>query len=627
MRYNTSLMVSFSVSRRFCAAAAFFLFLCASCSNDSSVTFFLAGGEQGDYTPLIALSKDAKQASAEGEAVFLFAFSPEAAPILDAEALEVTAEIASTSDDSEATAADVFLAFLTEDDFERLPQDGKPKLKGDALKLQQYNRRKDQNSDLASLLGARSCLTECSSNVSIRIAAPQNKRVAGFALLVLAGEGARSSIVSASVKTVSCGFLSDEAGKITWAGFPAEGGSFSGAATPATLPAVAVPEGHSVSILFKPYEVEETDLNGGTASLIAAQKRAVFRARSSGKEFGMRVPPSGGISLFQPCLLGGDAGEVAAVSGGELVQGIFTEPAFPQDEDDAEVASLFSAPHLEPIAADPHGIIEWPQDAWRRPNREVFKWDRFPSILVFDTADYDVQNRYFRRLAFFAEKQGYRGRLLTDAELAGRHAYNAHDYSAETLAEFFSLAALSDFPLLDEELELRGILLNSDVIRSSGEGAFDAGEGAVLSISRSSPTYLRYSFMAHEGFHALFFIDEDFRRKVAEVYEATDSRATAFLRGYFRLVDGLGYDTSNSYLMQNEFMGYLLQNRYDAVRNYFAVNIAERYLRYGGDERLATYIMETRAADFASAADELSAYTFSRWGILGGRVGLQFWDD
>ena len=460
------------------------------------------------------------------------------------------------------------------------------------------------------------------------MAVPPNERIAGFALLVLAGDGARTSVISSEAKPVSCGWLSEgEDGRIAWAGFPAEGGAFSGVASNDALPAVAVPEGHSVSVVFNPYAIDTSALQGGAASLAATQQSAVFREEKSGKEFGMRVSPAGGVSIFQPCLLGGEAGEVAAVSGGELIKGIFTSPAFPSDEDNAGGSILFSAPHLEPIAADPHGIIEWPQSKWRRPNREVFKWDRFPSVLVFDTADYDVQNRYFRRLAFFAEKQGFRGRLLTDAELAGRHAFNAHDYSAETLAEFFSLAALSDFPLLDEELELRGILLNSGIIRSTGEGAFTAGAGAVLSISRASPGYLRYSFMAHEGFHALFFIDEDFRNKVAEVYAATDGRATAFLRDYFRLVDGLGYDTSNSVLMQNEFAGYLLQNRHDAVRNYFAVNIAERYLRYGGNEALAAYIMETRAADFAAAADALSVYAFLRWGILGGRVGIQFWDD
>ena len=618
-------MGCFIVGARLCAAA-FCLFLLASCGGNPSATFFLEGGGQGG-APLIALSQDARQGVAEGSCLFLFAFPPEAAQTLEAGALEVTTEIAAASESDEAPSANVFLAFLKEDDFERLPQDGKPKLKGDALKLQQYDRRKNEESNPRELLGASAALTECAGNVSIRIAAPPNKRVAGFALLVLAADGARSSIVSVAAKPASCGWLFEGAGgKITWAGFPARGGAVSSAPTPERPPAVAVPQGHSLSILFKQNAVEEAALNGGAASLIAAQKRVTFKARPSGKEFGMRVPPSGGLSVFQPCLLGGDAGEVAAVSGGELIQGIFTAPAFPASEDGADGA-LLSAPHLEPIVADPHGIIEWPQGEWRRPTREVFKWDRFPSILVFDTADYDVQNRYFRRLAFFAEKQGYRGRLLTDAQLEGLHAFNAHDYSAETLADFFSLAALSDFPLLDEELELRGILLNSGVIRSSGEGAFDAGEGAVISFSRSSPTYLRYSFMAHEGFHALFFIDEDFRKKVAEVYDATDRRATAFLRDYFRRVGGLGYDTSNSFLMQNEFMGYLLQNRYDAVRNYFAVNIAERYLRYGGDEALATHVMETRAADFAAAANALSVYTFSRWGILGGRVGLQFWDD
>ncbi len=54
---------------------------------------------------------------------------------------------------------------------------------------------------------------------------------------------------------------------------------------------------------------------------------------------------------------------------------------------------------------------------WEDPSYGLFRWDRFPSILVMDTRDFAFQDRMFSRLAFFLEKRGFRGRLLSDAEL------------------------------------------------------------------------------------------------------------------------------------------------------------------------------------------------------------------
>ena len=69
-------------------------------------------------------------------------------------------------------------------------------------------------------------------------------------------------------------------------------------------------------------------------------------------------------------------------------------------------------------------------------------------MLIFDTASYAVQARFFRRLAFYVEKQGYRGRLLTDAELGSRRGYNAHDY--------IGLQPESTLPVGGGEVSLRG---------------------------------------------------------------------------------------------------------------------------------------------------------------------------
>ncbi len=83
-----------------------------------------------------------------------------------------------------------------------------------------------------------------------------------------------------------------------------------------------------------------------------------------------------------------------------------------------------------PIPADPGTILTWDRSQWRRPDFELFSWDRYPGVLIFDTASYNVQDDLFNRLAFFVEKAGHVGTIPSPASLAGLHGYNAHDYQA-----------------------------------------------------------------------------------------------------------------------------------------------------------------------------------------------------
>ena len=81
-------------------------------------------------------------------------------------------------------------------------------------------------------------------------------------------------------------------------------------------------------------------------------------------------------------------------------------------------------------------VLLYDPEHWRQPDYELFSWTRFPGILIMDTASYAVQSRFFKRLAFYVEKRGYRGRLIPEEEFAGLHGFNAHDYRAEDLARF-----------------------------------------------------------------------------------------------------------------------------------------------------------------------------------------------
>ena len=91
----------------------------------------------------------------------------------------------------------------------------------------------------------------------------------------------------------------------------------------------------------------------------------------------------------------------------------------------------------DPITADLEQVLRTPIATWRSPQLEVFRWNLFPDVLVVDTRDFHLQDRMFTRLAYFVEKKGFRGALMTNLQLSGRHGWNAHDYGPDGLASFY----------------------------------------------------------------------------------------------------------------------------------------------------------------------------------------------
>jgi len=275
----------------------------------------------------------------------------------------------------------------------------------------------------------------------------------------------------------------------------------------------------------------------------------------------------------------------------------------------------------EPIKADPALVLEWPKENWRNRSYEIFRWDRFPSLLIFDFADYAVQDRMLKRLAFFVEKAGFRGRLALDSEIETLHGWNAHDYRAEDLASFFEKARRENFPLLKEELELEKILLNEKIIREE-QGNIVSGSGAIISLSRESPDYLRYRFMAHEGYHGLFFIDEEFRNFSKKRLQQLPSAARRFIVSFFEFQQ---YDTKDEYLLVNEFMAHVLQQSVSQAGGYFGSQLPERLESTWRKSALppkdeASGLWPYLAAVFTDETQAFSDYVNQRWGLAAGRV-------
>jgi hypothetical protein len=276
-----------------------------------------------------------------------------------------------------------------------------------------------------------------------------------------------------------------------------------------------------------------------------------------------------------------------------------------------------------PIVSDPGMILSLPQERWRNSRYEVFRWDRFPSVLIFDMANYAVQDSMLKRLAFFVEKQGFEGKLVSDREMANLHGWNAHDYRAEALARFFQAANKENFPLLAEERELGQILLSEGIIKDVG-GSIQAGEGAILSISRESSESLRQTFMAHEGFHGLFYVDSDFRAFSRRRWEQLPQGAKRFLVSYFSY---MGYNPADEYLMIKEFNGYVLQQPVSSAAWYFGTALPSRLETIAarrGDlpaKDRATNSWPSLAVAFANEAQAFSDFVYRRWGLTAGNVG------
>ncbi len=342
------------------------------------------------------------------------------------------------------------------------------------------------------------------------------------------------------------------------------------------------------------------------------QKRITFSAGS--EKLSIRLSKNSNSKTLQTSALKNPFEKFELQENKELVKKLIMKPSNPILAQDTEGKVLY------PLKTDLGLINNWPQKNWRRSDYEIFEWELFPGVLVFDFANYKIQNQFFTRIAYFVEKAGYKGTLVSDDFVENKHGYNAHDYKANDLANFFSLVEQENFQINSYEEILKEILIANKIIQKDKDG-FKARKGAVVSFTRESPEYLRHTFMAHESWHGIYFTDEDFRNIVATCYNMFDEDSLNFLKKFWETQPGLGYDTNDEYLMQNEFMAYIMQQSFSNVRNYF-IQVAGRGSVNRIQPESAEYIRSTNAQAFVDAAEILNSYAFDNWGLACGRVTL-----
>lgn len=264
------------------------------------------------------------------------------------------------------------------------------------------------------------------------------------------------------------------------------------------------------------------------------------------------------------------------------------------------------------VPADLGGLLRYRPEHWRQPHFELFSWTLYPEVLILDSLTYAIQSRFFKRLAFFVEKDGYRGRLLTNEQLRPYHGYNAHNYNGDGLSRFFNAADRAGFELNAEEALLRQIAVAHRIIEPTAQG-YVAGAGGILGISQESNLFptLRELLIAHEAYHGVYYMEPGFVAAVDRLWESLDEAEQQF---WYLLLSGYQYDITDDYLVRNEVQAYLLQQPVAAATWFFETRSAERIARWHPSAApwLRDYLRDyagTHRRQAAAAQEALYRYT------------------
>lgn len=197
----------------------------------------------------------------------------------------------------------------------------------------------------------------------------------------------------------------------------------------------------------------------------------------------------------------------------------------------------------------------------------VFRLARKPRVLVLDFPSRYAQSAALDRVAALIEFAGAPRNRVVDAglmaSLLDHHTRpSGHDYSARSLARFFTLAGAL---ISDDERRIRALAVANGLIRPADGGyVADRGPGALLSIARMdgrvggmrrAEISLRKTILAHEVAHGWFFVDGAYRTACLLFWRTVltgEDRAT--IR---QTLASLGYDAENETLMVNEAQAYL----------------------------------------------------------------------
>lgn len=221
-----------------------------------------------------------------------------------------------------------------------------------------------------------------------------------------------------------------------------------------------------------------------------------------------------------------------------------------------------------------------------------------PAVVVVEFPSLAEQGAALNRVAALIEKSGApRDRVLGDAALADlirRHGdnpqtfYQGHNYLADQLARFYTLAARQGQKLNPQEERLRRALVDAHALARDGDATVPQGLQAVVSFSatqRDDPSTpmdesiderRRESVLRHELSHGLYYTNRAYREHCWRFWRErlTEDERTRLRQMLVRL----NYDGSNEELMVNEAQAFLMHTPDDRAFNAASLGLSERQL-------------------------------------------------
>ena len=274
---------------------------------------------------------------------------------------------------------------------------------------------------------------------------------------------------------------------------------------------------------------------------------------------------------------------------------------------------------MTPLSADFKMILENNPAQWRYSDWEVYSWESFPGILIIDFQNLSIQSHMLKRLSYFVEKRGYTGKIHSFMKLYGKSDWNAHNYKSADLAAFFTEAQRSGALLTSAESYLRELLLANGIIKKNEAGFTGSEDKGLVSVSQESTPHVRALLLTHEGYHGLFYAAPGLKGLVYDLWDKLAPEAQEMWTEYLKTADVWNYDYKNGYLLRNEILGYMMQQKDFA--EYFDNMMFPRLLKRSPDK--TEFLQQNHDAAreaFLDMAGKIGAFLLEKFNLSPGNL-------
>ncbi|WP_025375534.1 hypothetical protein [Borrelia parkeri] len=216
----------------------------------------------------------------------------------------------------------------------------------------------------------------------------------------------------------------------------------------------------------------------------------------------------------------------------------------------------------KPINSDLKFIFNYKKENYRRDSFELFKLIAEPDIYVLKFKNLNDQSLMLKRIAFFIEKKGFRGMLLSNNELKNKVGWKGHNYRLKDIITFFNVAQKSNIKLNKKEIILKNLIIINKLahIENNTIKIKDKSRNIAFATYAEDETMSKTAQMTifmHEILHMYFFTDNNFNKAIFNFWNKNVSSKDK--KAWIKFLDNKGYDVKSQYLIINEFFTYTTQ--------------------------------------------------------------------